>query len=42
MLMLVKIDDPKNRKTPRRWELLYLAITLGPWIVMFWLLWPRR
>ncbi len=42
MLTLIKIDDSRDRKTPRSWELLYLAITLSPWIVMIWLLFPRR
>jgi len=46
MIMLVRLgDDP--RKRPRKknaWysELFFLTITLLPWAVMIWLLWPRR
>ena len=42
MIMLVSLGSPKTGRN--RWlsELAFLLITIGPYIVMFWLLWPRR
>jgi hypothetical protein len=31
-----------RRNTPLLMELLFLLITVGPWVLMTWLLWPRR
>jgi len=40
MMMLVGMWSPG---TKRRWllGLLFLILTVGPWIVLIWLIWPR-
>ena len=40
VIMLVKISDRELRKD---WlpELYFLVITVVPWAVLFWLVWPR-
>jgi hypothetical protein len=42
MMMLVSIGGPRPGRN--RWlsELAFLVLTVGPWLVMIWLLWPRR
>jgi len=39
--MLVKLSDQKPHRT---WVtiLFFLLITIAPWIVMIWLLWPFK
>jgi hypothetical protein len=39
MMLLVTSGIPG---TTRKWfsEVLFLVITVGPWVVMVWLLWP--
>lgn len=40
--MVVPSSEDKSR--PRYWlvEILFYVVTLGPWVAMLWLLWPRR
>jgi hypothetical protein len=33
---------PQPTRADRRSDLLFLFLTVGPWIVLAWLLWPRR
>jgi hypothetical protein len=41
MLMLVSMGPPRNRnRLPS--VIFFLVITLAPWLVMIWLLWPPR
>jgi hypothetical protein len=42
VILLVRTED--QRHGMKRWlsEIPFLVITLGPWVVMIWLLWPRR
>ena len=42
MIMLVRTENLRPGK--KRWlsEFLFLVMTLGPWVAMIWLLWPRR
>jgi len=39
MMMLVKLD---SQKRPKTWMLIlgFFLMTVVPWIVMIWLLWP--
>lgn len=32
----------RRARTDWRWELLFVLLTVGPWVVLVWLLWPRR
>ena len=32
----------QRARTDWRSEILFLLLTLGPWVVLVWLLWPRR
>jgi len=32
----------QQARTDRRSDILLLSLTVGPWIVLIWLLWPRR
>jgi len=41
MMMLVRMQTPA-RKDRFPSDLLFLIITLAPWVVMIWLLLPRR
>jgi hypothetical protein len=41
MLMLVGMPGPGNKKRFSS-DLIFLIAALIPWIVMIWLLWPRR
>ena len=41
VIMLVKLGDDERRRN-RLPSLTFLAITVVPWVVMIWLLWPRR
>jgi hypothetical protein len=38
---LVKLSDSGRRENGLS-RLFFVAITIVPWIVMLWLLWPRR
>ena len=42
MILLVRTE--KLRPSWKRWlsEFPFLVLTLGPWVVMIWLLLPRR
>jgi hypothetical protein len=42
MLMLVSLGSHGGGR--QRWlsELAFLAITVGPYVLLVWLLWPRR
>ena len=41
MMMLVNMPGAgKKKRFPS--DLFFLAVTLIPWLVMIWLLWPRR
>jgi hypothetical protein len=37
----VRIQDQRPRSDWRS-EIFFLLLTVGPWIVLVWLLWPRR
>jgi len=39
--MLIKLGDSERREN---WlsRLPFLAITVVPWVVLIWLIWPRR
>jgi hypothetical protein len=39
MMLLVNLPDPEKKKRSSS-DLLFLAVTLIPWIAMIWLLWP--
>jgi predicted nucleic acid-binding Zn ribbon protein len=39
--MLVKLGDDERRRN-RLSSLTFVVITIVPWVVMIWLLWPRR
>jgi hypothetical protein len=41
VIMLVKIGDQERHKNWRS-SLSLLLITVVPWVVLFWLMWPRR
>ena len=41
MIMLVNLVGPRKNNRLLS-EFFFLLITLGPWVVLFWLLWPRR
>ena len=41
MIMLVKLGDDERRRN-RLSSLTFVVITIVPWVVMIWLLWPRR
>ncbi len=41
MMLLVSTGYPR-RKRRLVSELPYLLLTVGPWVVFIWLLWPRR
>jgi len=41
MIMLVDLRNPKRNRSPLS-TFWFLAMTLAPWAVMVWLLWPRR
>ena len=41
MMMLVSVPGPTKKKRFSS-DLFFLIATLSPWIVMIWLLWPRR
>ena len=41
MIMLVNLRAPR-KKNGLLAELWFVALTVGPWIAMIWLLWPRR
>ena len=32
----------QRARTDWRWEILFVLLTVGPWVVLVWLLWPRR
>ena len=34
----------EHQRPTRAWgsNILYLALTVGPWLVLVWLLWPRH
>jgi len=32
----------QRARTDWRSEILFLLLTVGPWVVLVWLLWPRR
>jgi hypothetical protein len=40
--MLVRTEQLRHGRRPWLAEIPLLAITLGPWFIMIWLLWPRR
>ena len=40
MVMLVNMPDPRQKKGLSS-DLFFLIVTLIPWAVMIWLLWPR-
>ena len=42
MILLVRTEGPRHGR--KRWlsEITFLVLTLGPWVVMIWLVWPRR
>jgi hypothetical protein len=39
--MLARIEHQKAHRFPIE-EIMFLAITVGPWIVLVWLLWPHQ
>jgi len=39
--MAVRMQRQRAR-TDWRSEILFLSLTIGPWIVLVWLLWPRH
>jgi hypothetical protein len=39
--MLIKLGD-SERRSNRLSSLGFVAITVVPWILMIWLIWPRR
>ncbi len=41
VIMLVKLGDDQRRRN-RLSDLAFLVITVVPWVVMIWLMWPRR
>jgi hypothetical protein len=41
MNMLVKLGDRKDGRSRPSW-IGFLVVTIGPWLVLIWLLWPRR
>jgi predicted nucleic acid-binding Zn ribbon protein len=41
VIMLVKLGDDERRRN-RLSSLTFVVITIVPWVVMIWLLWPRR
>jgi hypothetical protein len=41
MIMLVDIRSPRRNRPPES-RLGFVVITLGPWAVLLWLLWPWR
>ena len=42
MILLVRTEGPRHGR--KRWlsEITFLVLTPGPWVVMIWLVWPRR
>ena len=41
MMLLVSSGYPKRKRRIVS-ELPYILLTVGPWVVLLWLLWPRR
>ena len=41
MITLVANRNPRATR-PWLWDLLLVVITVSPWVVFVWLLWPRR
>ena len=41
MMMLVSLGDSKGGRGRLSW-IGFLAVTVGPWFVLFWLLWGRH
>ncbi len=39
--MGLPVEDQRAKKD-WRWEIVYLVGTLGPWLVLVWLLWPHH
>jgi hypothetical protein len=42
VMMLVSLGDAGRGR--KRWlsDLAFLAITVAPWVILIWLMWPRR
>lgn len=38
--MIASIEHQRTKT--RRSDVLFLILTLTPWVVLFWVLWPRR
>lgn len=38
MILLVKLGDPRGPQRNRLAVLAFAAMTIGPWLVLFWLL----
>jgi hypothetical protein len=41
VMMLVKVGDQERRRNLLS-DLCFLVITVVPWVVLIWLMWPRR
>jgi hypothetical protein len=41
MMMLVRLGNLKGGRGRLSW-IGFLVVTVGPWLVLIWLLWPRR
>ena len=41
MLMLINMGPPRNGNWLAS-DIFFLVVTLAPWVVMIWLLWPPR
>ena len=41
MILLVRTENQRHGTQGRLAEIAFLVLTLGPWVVMIWLLWPR-
>lgn len=42
MILLVKLGDPGRGRKQWISYLPFVVLTVGPWVLMVWLLWPRR
>ena len=41
-MMLVRLGEPGRGGKRLLSDLAFLAITVAPWVILLWLMWPRR